>query len=85
MSRIEQALDIISKLNATNQVYIIGHDIPVSISWHAYALLDKKRKEIAEELGVPENQYEFEDLILILTGATTVEEWKEILEGDPEG
>lgn len=79
MSRIEQALDIINKLNATNQTYIVGHDIPVSLSWHAYGLLEAKRKEIAKELGVPEMQYEFEDLILILTGNTTVEEWKEIL------
>lgn len=86
MSRIEQAVDIILKLNETKQVYIIGHDIPVSLSYYAYGLLDKKRREIADELGVPEDQYEFEDLVLILTGATTVEEWREILKvkgGEP--
>jgi len=79
MSRIDQALDIVNKLNATEQVYIIGHDIPVSISSYAYGLLDAKRREVAEDLGVPENQYEFEDLVLILTGAATVEEWREVL------
>lgn len=76
MSRIEQALDIIDKLNATKQVYIIGHDIPVSISRYAYLLLERKRLQVAKEIGVPEDQYEFEDLVMILTGAMTIKQVK---------
>lgn len=76
MSRIEQALDIIAKLDTTKQTYIIGHDIPVSLSWYTYGLLEKKRLKVAKELGIPEDQYEFEDLVMILTGAVTIEQVK---------
>lgn len=76
MSRIEQALDIIHKLNLTKQTYIIGHDIPVSLSRFVYASLEQKRREMAEELGVPENQFEFEDCVGVLTGMMSIEDWK---------
>ena len=76
MSRIEQALDIINLLNQTNQTYIIGHDIPVSISRFVYASLEVKRKKMAEELGIPEVQFEFEDCIGILTGMISIEHYK---------
>ncbi|KKN05104.1 hypothetical protein LCGC14_1090590 [marine sediment metagenome] len=77
MNRIDQAIDIINKLNATNQTYIIGHDIPVSISKYVYASLELKRREMAKELGVPENQFEFEDCVGILTGMISMETFKE--------
>lgn len=80
MSRIEQALDIINKLEATNQIYIIGHDIPVSLSRYVYASLEAKRRAMAEELGVPENQFEFEDCVGMLTGMTSIEKWKKSIE-----
>ena len=76
MSRLEQAIDIVLVLQATNQTYIIGHDIPVSISKYVYASLEGKRKKMAEELGVPENQFEFEDCIGILTGMISMETFK---------
>lgn len=80
MSKIEVALDIIAKLEVTSQVYIIGHDIPVSISRFAYAKLEMKRREVAKELGIPEDQYEFEDLIMLLTGGMTLEEVKRAIQ-----
>ena len=76
MSRIEQALDIVNLLNQTNQTYIIGHDIPVSISKHVYACLEVKRQKMAEEFGIPEVQFEFEDCIGILTGMIPIEHYK---------
>lgn len=76
MSRIEKAVDIIQLLNKTNQTYIIGHDIPVSISKYAYAALEAKRIEVAKEIGTPEVQFEFEDLVWILTGKMSIEDYK---------
>ena len=77
MSQLDQAIDVILRLEETNQTYIIGHDIPVSISKHVYTLLENKRRATAAELGIPENQYEFEDLIMLLVGGISIEEVKQ--------
>lgn len=76
MTKLDEAVDVLLKLDATNQTYIVGHDIPVSISKYVYALLDEKRRKTADELGIPESQYEFEDLIMLLVGGITMDEVK---------
>lgn len=55
--------DILKKLEETGQVYIVDHDIPLSISKTLFWMLDARRREEATKLGVPESQYEFEDLL----------------------
>lgn len=60
--------DILKKLEETRQVYIVDHDIPLSISKRLFDMLDAKRKEEAKKRGVPENQFEFEDIIALLLG-----------------
>jgi len=62
------ALDIMEQIRKTSQVYIVGHDVPVSISKPVFDYLDAKRKEISSELKVPEAELEFEDAIAILCG-----------------
>jgi len=62
------ALDLYEQIQKTKQTYIVGHDVPVSISRPVYAYLDDKRKEIAQKLGVPEVELEFEDAVAILCG-----------------
>jgi len=62
--------DILLKFKETKQIYIVGHDIPLSISKHLFNLLDARRRAEAAKLGVPENQYEFEDIIGLLLGIT---------------
>jgi hypothetical protein len=73
-------LDIMAKLEATKQVYIIGFDIPVSISKYAFACLERKRREFAEKLGIPEPQMEYEDTVMILTGDVDLEQLKKAVE-----
>lgn len=58
----EVCKDILKKLDETGQVYIIDHDYPISVSKTLFKMLDDKRREMARKLGVPEEQYEFEDL-----------------------
>ncbi len=60
--------DIIEKLEKTNQTYIIGHDVPLSISKGLFEMLDARRKEEAVKREVPVIQYEFEDIIALLLG-----------------
>lgn len=60
--------DILNKLKETGQVYIVDHDIPLSVSKHIFYLLDKRRREEADRLGVPQVQYEFEDILWKLLG-----------------
>ncbi len=55
--------DILKKLGETGQVYIVSHDTPLSISTFLFNLLDARRKQEATKLGIPEIQYEFEDII----------------------
>ncbi len=83
--RIDLMLDIMAKLEATHQPYIIGHDMPVSISKHAFDCLERKRREFAEKLGIPEPQMEYEDTVMILTGDIDIEELKAAIEGMKEG
>lgn len=78
-NRMIIAADIILKLENTNQTYIVGHDIPVSISKRVYAALEEKRKSLAAELGVPEVQFEFEDVIAILTGMVPIDVYKAMI------
>lgn len=60
--------DILKKLEETGQVYIVDHDIPLSISRHIFNLLDQRRRAEAAKLGIPEVQYEFEDVLWKLLG-----------------
>lgn len=60
--------DILKKLKETNQIYIVEHDIPISVSKTLYDLLDKRRKEEARKRGIPEVQYEWEDLLFMFLG-----------------
>lgn len=60
--------DILTKLKETKQIYIIGHDYPLSISATLFKLLDARRREEAKKRKVPEDQYEFEDIIGLFLG-----------------
>jgi len=60
--------DILIKLKKTKQVYIVGHDYPLSISETLFNILDARRREEAKKKNVPEDQYEFEDIIGLFLG-----------------
>ena len=64
----EKCRDILKKLRETNQIYIIDHDVPLSISKTIFSLLDARRRLEARKRGVPEEQFEFEDIIGHLLG-----------------
>ena len=64
----EKCRDILKKLRETNQIYIIDHDVPLSISKTIFSLLDARRRLEARKRGVPEGQFEFEDIIGHLLG-----------------
>ena len=64
----EICMDILEKLRETKQIYIVDHDVPISVSKHLFALLDWKRKEEARKRGIPEVQFEWEDLLAMLVG-----------------
>lgn len=66
MAEEEICRDILEKLKETKQIYIVEHDVPISVSKHIFRLLDEKRKSEAERRGIPEVQYEWEDLLLHL-------------------
>jgi DNA-directed RNA polymerase subunit RPC12/RpoP len=60
---LEICQDFLMRLRETGQIYIVGHDVPISISRGLYIFLDELRKKMAKEKGVPEVQYEWEDLL----------------------
>jgi DNA-directed RNA polymerase subunit RPC12/RpoP len=60
---LEVCQDFLRRLRETGQIYIVGHDVPISISRGLYIFLDELRKKMAKEKGVPEVQYEWEDLL----------------------
>jgi DNA-directed RNA polymerase subunit RPC12/RpoP len=60
---LEVCQDFLMRLRETGQIYIVGHDVPISISRGLYIFLDELRKKMAKEKGVPEVQYEWEDLL----------------------
>jgi hypothetical protein len=62
------AFDMLSKLNETSQTWIVGHDMPLSISHDLFKMLDIRRRSVAVLKRVPEEQYEFEDIIAHLLG-----------------
>ena len=66
MAEEEICKDILEKLRGTKQIYIVEHDIPISVSKHIFRLLDERRKSEAKRRGVPEEQYEWEDLLFHL-------------------
>jgi len=66
--RIETCNDILKKLRETDQIYIVDHDVPLSISKGLFNLLDARRRVEAEKRGVPQEQFEFEDIIALLLG-----------------
>lgn len=57
------SLDIMIKLDETKQIYIVGHDIPLSISESLFKMLDERRRAEANKRKIPEIEYEFEDII----------------------
>jgi len=65
---IELCADISKKLRETGQIYIIDHDMPLSISKGLSNLLDARRRLEARKRGVPQEQFEFEDVIAVLLG-----------------
>lgn len=65
---MEVAEDILAKFRETKQLYIVGHDTPISVSTVIFNRLDKLRQHIATAKCVPENQMEFEDVIGYITG-----------------
>lgn len=62
------ALDLYKQIVDTKQTYIVGHDVPVSISRPVYEYLEAKRKELSQKLKVPDVELEFEDAVAILCG-----------------
>ena len=62
----EVCRDMLEKLKETKQIYIVEHDVPISVSKHIFRLLDERRKLEAKRRGLPEVQYEWEDLLLHL-------------------
>ncbi|MFQ5911436.1 MAG: hypothetical protein ACE5IJ_12070 [Thermoplasmata archaeon] len=65
----EVCKDILARLDETHQIYIVGHDIPLSISRPLFDMLESARKKLAELKRVPENQMEYEDVLFaLLTG-----------------
>jgi ABC-type ATPase with predicted acetyltransferase domain len=60
---LEVCQDFLRRLRETGQIYVVGHDVPISISRGLYIFLDELRKKMAKEKGVPEVQYEWEDLL----------------------
>jgi hypothetical protein len=57
----EVCRDILWRLEETGQIYIVGHDIPISVSKGLYEILDAKRRAEARRRGIVEVQYEWED------------------------
>jgi len=55
--------DILKKLKESKQIYIVGLDMPLSVTKNLFILLDKTRKEMAKEKKIPEVQFDFEDLL----------------------
>lgn len=62
------AVDIFRHFKETGQGYIIGHDVPLSIPMALFNVLEQRRKDEAKRRGVPDNQYEYEDLLATLLG-----------------
>lgn len=58
--------DFRQRLEETKQIYIVGHDIPISVSKPVFEMVDRMRQLKAKENGVPQEQYEFEDLFFEL-------------------
>lgn len=66
----EVCQDMLKRLEETKQIYIVGLDVPISITKGLFSLLDKKRREIARQKSIPEEQFDFEDLIGYFLGIT---------------
>jgi hypothetical protein len=65
---LEIAKDMIEQLKKTNQVYIVGHDVPISVSKVVFERVDTMRKVYAAKHGIPQEQFEFEDILSIWSG-----------------
>lgn len=65
---LQIARDIFDKLEETNQIYIIGHDYPISVSHSIFKLLQKALEALATAKGVPVVQLEMEDLFGVFLG-----------------
>lgn len=60
--------DIKEKLKATKQIYLPDVDMPLSITKGLFSLLDAERRAVAKARGIPEVQYDFEDILFELLG-----------------
>ncbi|GAI56471.1 unnamed protein product, partial [marine sediment metagenome] len=55
---IEVCQDMLKRLEETKQIYIVGLDVPISVTRGLFSLLDEKRKEVARQKGIPEEQFD---------------------------
>lgn len=60
---LEQSVDILTKLKETNQIYIVGHDVPLSISQPLFNMLEARRKTEARRRKLPDEQFDLEDIV----------------------
>jgi len=65
---IEIAKDIFQKLQETNQIYIIGHDYPISISETIFKGLSRALDALAIAKSIPRIEVEMEDLFGMFLG-----------------
>lgn len=65
---LEIAEDIIKKLDETKQIYIIGLDIPLSITKGLFDLLERRRKLEGFKRRIPLEQFDDEDVLGVLLG-----------------
>lgn len=63
MAGYEVCQDMLKRLEETKQIYIVGLDIPISVTKGLFSLLDAKRRGVARQKGVPEEQFDFEDMM----------------------
>lgn len=68
---IEVCQDMLKRLEETKQIYIVGLDVPISVTKGLFSLLDGKRREIARQKGIPEEQFDLEDLLGYFVGLTS--------------
>ncbi len=67
----EVCQDVLKRLEETKQIYIIGLDVPISVTKGLFSLLDGKRREVARQKGIPEEQFDLEDLLGHFVGLTS--------------
>lgn len=77
---IEVCKDVLKKFKETQQIYIVDHDMPISVSKTVFNSLVKKHREFASKLNIPVEQWEYEDTIGILTGLVPLSIYTEAID-----